>query len=82
MKIKKPCVYVLDSGNDRIQIFTSTGTFITKWGSLGRADGQFHAPIGVGVVFLGVDIFSERVFVADTGNKRIQVFQWKPETQG
>ena len=35
-------VYVADSGNNRIQKFDSNGTFITKWGSTGTADGQFH----------------------------------------
>jgi Uncharacterized conserved protein len=75
-------VFVVDFGNHRIQKFTNDGTFITKWGSLGTADGQFQAPGDVGAVFLGVDIFSERVFVADTNNHRIEVFKWKPVTQG
>jgi tripartite motif-containing protein 71 len=32
-------VYVADFGNNRIQKFDSNGNFITKWGSIGEADG-------------------------------------------
>src|SRR5207302_1702605 len=31
-------VFVADSGNDRIQKFTNTGTFLTKWGSYGSGN--------------------------------------------
>src|SRR5207247_6211397 len=40
-------VYVADAGNQRIQKFTSTGAFITKWGSYGTGDGEFENPAGV-----------------------------------
>src|SRR5262245_22960229 len=40
-------VFVADSGNNRIEKFTSTGTFLLTWGSLGSGDGQFNYPIGV-----------------------------------
>ena len=36
-------VYVADSGNSRIQKFTSDGKFITKWGSEGSQTGQFRS---------------------------------------
>ena len=39
-------VYVADTANNRVQKFTSTGTFVTKWGSFGTGDGQFDAPYG------------------------------------
>ena len=42
-------VYVTDSNNYRIQKFTSTGTFITKWGAFGTGDGQFSSPQGIAV---------------------------------
>lgn len=65
-------IYVTDRGNDRIQIFTSDGTFITAIGSQGGEDGQFNRPEGV-----GVDPYSNTglVYVAATGNSRIQVFK-------
>jgi phosphohistidine swiveling domain-containing protein len=37
-------VYVADSGNNRIQKFTSSGAFIAKWGREGSGNGQFVRP--------------------------------------
>jgi hypothetical protein len=39
-------VYVGDTGNGRIQKFTSAGQFLTAWGSSGSGDGQFNGTIG------------------------------------
>jgi DNA-binding beta-propeller fold protein YncE len=61
-------VYVTDQGNDRIQVFTSDGKFVTKWGSHGHNDGQFDNPSGVAVDNLGF------VYVTDRWNNRVQVF--------
>src|SRR5262249_7341486 len=52
----------------RIQKFTDTGGFLTKWGSKGTGDGQFHFPTGV-----AVDV-SGNVYVADEYNDRVQEF--------
>ena len=62
-------VYVVDSGNNRIQKFDPDGNFITKWGSAGSGDGQFSEPVGVATDSFG------NVFVADSGNNRIQKFE-------
>jgi DNA-binding beta-propeller fold protein YncE len=59
-------VYVVDSGN-RIQRFTTTGTFLGTWGSGGFGNGQFNDPRGVAVSPDGT------VYVVDSGN-RIQRF--------
>jgi hypothetical protein len=61
-------IYVADSGNNRIQKFSADGVFITKWGALGEADGQFKSLTGIAVDHEG------QVFVADSGNNRIQKF--------
>ena len=61
-------VFVADTNNNRIQKFTNTGTFLTKWGSMGSGDGQFSSPERVAVDGSG------SVFVADTNNHRIQKF--------
>lgn len=37
-------VYVSDSGNYRIQVFSATGAFIRQFGSLGSGEGQFLLP--------------------------------------
>jgi DNA-binding beta-propeller fold protein YncE len=65
-------VYVADSANNRIQVFTAAGDFLTQWGTPGSGPGEFHKPIGVGV---GPD---GRIYVADTWNSRIQVFESLP----
>ncbi|WP_048103871.1 PKD domain-containing protein [Methanofollis liminatans] len=62
-------IYVVDYGNDRIQKFNRTGSFITKWGSSGYSeDGEFNMPHGI-----AVDSDSN-VYVTDTWNSRIQKF--------
>ena len=61
-------VYVADTENNRIQVFTGDGAFVTAWGSYGSEPGQLYRPMGIAVGSDG------RVFVADTYNNRIQVF--------
>ncbi|MBL7198523.1 MAG: TIGR03663 family protein [Anaerolineae bacterium] len=61
-------IYVSDTGNKRIQVFTADGDPVTQWGGKGTLDGQFDEPVGVA---LGPD---GQVFVADTWNQRIQAF--------
>ncbi|XP_017771655.1 PREDICTED: E3 ubiquitin-protein ligase TRIM71-like isoform X2 [Nicrophorus vespilloides] len=60
---------VADRSNNRIQIFSPTGKFLSKFGSYGNAPGQFDRPAGV-----AVDA-SERIIVADKDNHRVQVFK-------
>lgn len=59
--------YVADSGNNRIQKFTSTA-FSAVIGSAGSGDGQFNNPSAITVDS------SRNLYVADTGNNRIQKF--------
>jgi sugar lactone lactonase YvrE len=61
-------LYVADLDNHRIQKFTSTGTYVTKWGSFGTGNGQFDSPIGVGIDAAG------NIYVAERYNNRIQKF--------
>ena len=62
-------VYVADAGNNRIQKFTSDGTYLTQWGSLGTGEGQFNEYV------LGVAVDAGgNVYVADGQNGRIQKF--------
>jgi predicted membrane-bound mannosyltransferase/DNA-binding beta-propeller fold protein YncE len=60
-------LYVADSGNHRIQVFTPEGQFLRAWGTFGSEPGQFNEPWG-----LAVD--EEFVYVADTWNHRVQKF--------
>ena len=63
-------IYVADGiGNtNRVAKFDKEGRFIRQWGSTGSENGQF-----TGVKSLAVDA-QGNVYVADAGNKRIQVF--------
>ncbi|MGH9909754.1 MAG: Ig-like domain-containing protein, partial [Nitrososphaerales archaeon] len=61
-------LYVVDTGNNRIQKFASNGNFDTKWGSYGSGKEQFSFPRGIAVDSSGF------VYVADTLNSRIQKF--------
>ncbi len=72
-------IYVADSGNNRIQVFTADGRFLRQWGSTckldtregcpgGSGQGQFNEPWGIAV---GKD---GSVYVSDTWNHRIQKF--------
>ena len=61
-------VYVADTGNNRIEVFRSTGAFVDKFGSLGTGPGQFSNPNGIVVDGSG------NMYVADTSNNRIQEF--------
>src|SRR4029079_9334749 len=62
-------VFGADRYNNRVEKFTSSGAFVTKWGSYGTGTSQFNKPIGI-----GVDPVSGNVFVCDAGNNRIQKF--------
>jgi sugar lactone lactonase YvrE len=63
-------VYVTDGigTNNRIAKFDKDGKFIKHWGSTGSGQGQFS-----GAKALAIDAHGN-VYVADAGNKRIQVF--------
>jgi len=62
-------IYVADGfGNARIAKFDKVGKFVKSWGSRGTEPGQFNTVHGIAIDAQG------NVYVADTGNKRIQVF--------
>ncbi len=80
-------IYVVDSDNHRIQVFDVDGDYLREWGSLcqlatglgcvdpdgngplATGDGQFQEPWGIAVDDSG------KVYVADTWNHRVQVFE-------
>jgi len=67
-------LYVSDTGNSRVQILNADGTYSGMFGekagfmSGGLKEGKFSDPTGITVNLKGV------IYVADTGNKRIQAF--------
>jgi DNA-binding beta-propeller fold protein YncE len=61
-------IYVSDTGNKRVQVFTPEGQFVTQWGGKGLQEGRMDEPVGLAVAPDGT------TYVADTWNQRIQVF--------
>ncbi len=66
-------IYVADGagngiGNARVAKFDKDGHFIKSWGQRGGEPGQFNSLRGIALDAQG------NVYVADAGNKRIQVF--------
>jgi sugar lactone lactonase YvrE len=61
-------LYVADHNNHEIQKFDGNGLFLTRWGSLGSAAGQFRNPSGVAVDSNG------NVYVTDKSTTPIQKF--------
>jgi len=61
-------LYVADSCNHRIQIFSSDGTFIRAYGKAGAGKGELSYPYDICVDAAG------RQYVCEFGNSRIQIF--------
>lgn len=60
-------IYVSDLSRHDIQMFDESGNFILKIGQVGSGDGQFNTPRGMAAA-------GNILYVADTGNGRIQKF--------
>jgi DNA-binding beta-propeller fold protein YncE len=63
-------IYIADGmgNNDRVAKFDKDGRFLLHWGGTGTGEGQFDGVKGIAIDAQG------NVYVADNGNKRIQVF--------
>jgi DNA-binding beta-propeller fold protein YncE len=61
-------VYVSDSDNHRVQVFTPDGGFIAKFGAIGTAPGQFTIPFDLGADADG------SLYVTDDGLMRLTKF--------
>jgi DNA-binding beta-propeller fold protein YncE len=62
-------IYVVDQGHDRIAKFSADGEVLATWGRKGNGDGEFNDPTSI-----AVDPSTNKVYVADPINKRIQIF--------
>ncbi|CAN5608957.1 hypothetical protein BH23CHL2_BH23CHL2_08590 [soil metagenome] len=66
-------LYVTDTGNERVQVFTLEGEFVRMFGQFGSEAGQLIEPVGIDVTVDGV------VLVADSHNARISRFSLEGE---
>ncbi len=62
-------VYVADSKDNDVKVFTSTGSFVKAIGTPGDGNGQFNMPTGV-----AYEKSSNQIAVTDTANGRVQFF--------
>ncbi len=61
-------IYITDTGNKQIVVYTTDGKFLTKFGTAGMAEGEFDEPVGLAL--MGDNLLA----VADTWNQRVQLF--------
>jgi len=62
-------IYILDSGNHRVQKFTPGGQYITTIGNKGQGPAEFVYPLSLDVDSKGY------LHISDPGNKRVQVLK-------
>ena len=60
----------LDGPLDTVQVFQRDGRLLYRFGYVGTGYGQFRMPSGIWIDS------TDRIYVADTGNNRVQSFQW------
>jgi sugar lactone lactonase YvrE len=60
-------IWVADSVGDRVEEFSSTGAYLTQFGSKGSGNGQLSEPIGIA-------ISEGEFYVVDYGNDRVEEF--------
>ncbi len=61
-------LYVANPGNHRVVMFNKEHQLIFSWGERGEKAGAFNLPVDVA-------IFKNQIYVLDSGNRRIQVFE-------
>ena len=66
-------VFVADTFNNRVQVFTDGGTFLRTFGSEGSGNDQFFGPQGIAYLPASVGGVPQ-ICVADTRNKRVSCF--------
>ena len=65
--VDKKEIFMVDTANHRVQVFSVEGHLLREWGTCGTSPGQFKIPWGIAV---SKDI----IYVVDSGTSRIQAF--------
>jgi len=78
-------LFIVDRGNNRIQVYDTTGAYLFGFGGLGSDSGKMNTPTGIAITK------DKLVYITDTKNHQLQVFDslgnWKktikhPDTLG
>jgi tripartite motif-containing protein 71 len=64
-------MYIVDQGNNRVQVLDRRGRYIREWGGRGFGKGSFDGPSAI-----AIDKAAGVLYVLDTGNNRIQKFDF------
>ena len=67
-------IAVTDKGNNRVQLFSSDGTYLTSFGVKGDKQGELNFPTGI-----AFDIKNKNILVVDSNNHRVQLFTYEGE---
>ncbi|XP_022793467.1 E3 ubiquitin-protein ligase TRIM71-like [Stylophora pistillata] len=66
-------IAVTENGNDRVQVFSSNGTYLRSFGRKGNNQGEFTRPRGIACNK------NNNIIVVDTANHRVQLFSEQGE---
>ena len=64
----------MDNQSEYLQIFEKSGQLLMALGQEGHGPGEFYLPSGITIDS------RDRIWIADTYNRRVQVFQYLRET--
>jgi len=65
-------IYVVEGLHDVVQIFDDEGRFLLGFGEPGHGVGEFWLATGIAIA-------NDRIYVADSSNRRVQVFEYLRE---
>jgi len=70
-------IFIADTGNNRVEVYTSQGMYVAGFGSINCTSAIYHRPLLALGQFCspqGIEAYNGSLYVADTGNYRVQVY--------
>jgi len=65
-------IFVLDARDHEVKVFSKDGNFRFSFGAKGQGPGEFNVPCDM-------DILGDKIYIADGGNRRVQVMNKRGE---
>ena len=65
-------IFIAEAVANRVQIFNLDGEFLMSFGFTGQQPAAFQMPTGIAIA-------DDRIYVTDSGNRRVQVFEYHGE---